>query len=66
MYPDAFDTAPLILDPITDFNVAKSSYRINEIRNIFFDYYQKLNELKITYDAKIDSDSILYEFLKGV
>jgi hypothetical protein len=54
------DTAPRILDPVTHFNVAKSSYRVNEIRKTFFTHSQRLNELRV---QKADSESVLYEFL---
>jgi hypothetical protein len=62
------ENVPIILDPITYLNVAKSSYRINDIKMTFFTYYQRFNELRVAVETKkvADNDTILYEFLNGV
>ena len=42
----------MILDPITGLNVAKSSFRIEEVRESLAAAYEILNNYKILFDKK--------------
>ncbi len=68
LYGEILENVPIILDPITNLNVSKSSFKINEIKMTFFSYYQKFNEIRMKVESKMinDDETILYEFLNGV
>jgi len=41
---------PKILDPNTNLNVAKMSYRILEVRDACEDFFNRLNSFKLSFD----------------
>ena len=49
---DYLETIPVILDPLTRLNVAKNSFRIEEVREAFSTAYDFLNMKKISCDKK--------------
>jgi len=53
------------LDPVTGLNVAKNSFRIEEVRESFAAAYDILNNLKILFDKKDlpNSSNVVYELL---
>jgi hypothetical protein len=46
------DNIPFIIDPVTGLNVAKNSFRIDEVRDSFSIAYDYLNQCKILFDKK--------------
>jgi len=49
---DYLETIPVILDPLTGLNVAKNSFRIEEVRESFSKAYDYLSMKKISFDKK--------------
>ncbi len=49
---DYLETIPVIIDPVTGLNVAKNSFRIEEVRESFSQAYDFLNKYKILFDKK--------------
>lgn len=57
-----FDSIPCIIDPITGLNVAKSSFRIEEVRESFSQMYDFFSGLKLLHDKKdIHSDNLVID-----
>lgn len=52
MSNDYLDNIPVILDPLTGLNVAKNSFRIEEVREAFSLAYDFLNMKKLSFDKK--------------
>lgn len=62
------DEFPIILDPKTNLNVAQMSFRIMEVRSVFEDLFNKLNQSKLSFDKSDMSDdvNIVYELCKKI
>ncbi len=61
-----FDKSPVILDPLSYLNASKSSFKIDEVKDLFSETLDYLNQIKLKYD-KIDmsatSTNIIYDLL---
>lgn len=57
MTSEYLETIPVIIDPNTGKNVAKNSFRIEEVRDAFSYAYDHLNNSKLLYDKKDLSSS---------
>jgi len=56
---------PVILDPITSINVAKNSFRIDDVKEIFKKGFEALKSNKVEYDQNscIKTENIIYQVL---
>ena len=65
MVNERLDTYPIIHDPLNYLNVAKNSYRINEVREIFSNAYDFLQNRKIAnWDYLCENkNNLIYELL---
>ena len=45
-----FENIPIILDPVTGLNAGKSSFRINDVQNVFISLNEELENLRKIYD----------------
>lgn len=65
MIKERFESFPIIHDPLNYSNVAKNSYRIKEIKQIFsnaFDILQnKKQELIGNHDCMFENENMIYE-----
>jgi len=65
---DIYDSSPIIYDPLSYLNASKSSFRIDEVSEVFAQALEYLNISKMKYD-KIDSTSnscnIIFELLQN-
>ena len=63
---ESFDKSPVILDPLSYLNASKSSFKIDEVKDLFSESLDYLNQIKLKYD-KIDisasSTNIIYDLL---
>ena len=63
---DIYDKSPVILDPLSYLNAAKSSFKIDEVKECFAEALDYLNMIKLKYD-KIDfgasNSNIIYDLL---
>lgn len=58
------DVYPCILDPITYLNVAKNSFRIVEINDLFAKCFDFISQTKFKFDKnEFKEKSILYSIL---
>lgn len=64
---DIIDTQAYIINPLTNFNAAKTAYRINEVTACFSILVDFLNYKKIMFDKNtLSKDSnIVNDFLKN-
>ena len=56
-----YENIPIIIDPVTGLNAGKSSFRINDVQNVFIALNEELERLRNLYDTnknnkKIDID----------
>jgi hypothetical protein len=53
------------LDPVTGLNVAKNSFRIEEVRESFAAAYDMLNNFKLSFDKKDlpSSTNVVFDLL---
>ncbi len=49
---DFLETFPVIIDPVTGLNVAKNSFRIEEVKEALSNAYDHINKHKILFDKK--------------
>jgi hypothetical protein len=65
MMSEIFETCPVIIDPIYGHNAAKSSFRIDEVRESLSRASGYLNDYKIKYDkyAYDLNKNIIYDLL---
>lgn len=62
--PNVLECIPCIIDPNTKNNVAKSSFRIMDIKESFSVAYDKLSMMKIFYESSKEGEkNILNELL---
>lgn len=52
MSNEFLENRPVIIDPVTGLNVAKNSFRIEEVRESFSQAYDYFNNNKILFDKK--------------
>ena len=62
MVNERFETYPIIHDPLNYLNVAKNSYRINEVKEIFSNAFDLLRNSKFELnDSSQNNDNLVYE-----
>jgi hypothetical protein len=59
------ESVPTILDPITLNNAGKSSYKIGNIKSLFNQAYDQLNEIRMQYENNMlkSNENIVYSLL---
>ena len=62
-YNNVLEVYPCILDPITYLNVAKNSFRINEIIDLFAKSFDFINQIKIKFDKNEIKEKCLFSIL---
>ena len=50
-----FEKIPVILDPVTGLNAGKSSFRINDVQNVFIAINEEMDKLRNQYDKTKDN-----------
>jgi len=63
---ETYDSFPIILDPTnSNHNVAKQSFRIEEVKNLFSNAHDYVSMLKMSFDKKeMNNDSnVVYDLL---
>jgi len=62
---EVLETIPIILDPVTGLNVAKNSFRIEEVRESLAAAYENLNSFKLSFDKKDlpSSKNVVFDLL---
>ena len=64
MYNNVLEVYPCILDPITYLNVAKNSFRENEITDLFAKCFDFISQIKVKFDKnELKEKSILHSIL---
>ena len=74
-----YENIPIILDPVTGLNAGKSTFRINEVQNVFIALNEELEQLRNLYDKSnkakennnkdkenIDEENLIITLLKNV
>ena len=74
-----YENIPIILDPVTGLNAGKSTFRINEVQNVFIALNEELERLRNLYDKRskakennnkdkenIDEENLIITLLKNV
>lgn len=64
MVIERLDTFPIIHDPLNYLNVAKNSFRINEVKEIFSNAFDILQKNKIDLndeDCYFDNNNLVYD-----
>lgn len=62
---EVLENIPVILDPVTGLNVAKNSFRIEEVRESLAAAYDILNNHKLLFDKKDlpNSTNVVFDLL---
>jgi len=65
---EIIDYLPVILDPLTRKNVAKSSFRIEDVKESFTVAHTYLNEQKLKFDKNDlkHSNNLIFEMYKSL
>ena len=50
-----FEKIPVILDPVTGLNAGKSTFRINDVQNVFIALNEEMDQLRNQYDKNKDN-----------
>ena len=50
-----FEKIPVILDPVTGLNAGKSTFRINDVQNVFIALNEEMDKLRNQYDKNKDN-----------
>ena len=73
-----YENIPVIIDPVTGLNAGKSSFRINDVQNVFISLNEELEKLRNIYDKnnlnkenekdkeKSNLDNLIITLLKNV
>ena len=49
-FSQEYEKIPIILDPVTGLNAGKSSFRINNVKNVFIDLNEEMEQLRNIYN----------------
>ena len=52
-----YDNIPIIIDPVTGLNAGKSTFRINDVQNVFIALNEELEKLRNEYDKNNNNNS---------
>ena len=50
-----FEKIPIIIDPVTGLNAGKSTFRINDVQNVFIALNEEMDQLRNQYDKNKDN-----------
>jgi DNA polymerase sigma len=53
-----FENIPVIIDPVTGLNAGKSTFRINDVQNVFITLNEEIEQLRNNYDKNNNNNNL--------